>query len=86
MSRRIDGNGLRTGELARRSYALLTGKSDKEKGRARRQRGTNATDDTPFAVKVRRRWDSAKEKFYRKLHLYSEYEQFPMGLYVDVYL
>ena len=89
MSKKIGGNMFGAGEIVRRSYALLTSRGEGGSGegaKTRRKRAKRAPVDTPFAVKVKRRWQSAKVKLYSKLNSYGEYEQFPLGMYVDVYI
>ena len=85
MSKKIGGNMLGPGEFVRRSYALLTGGSG-EGAKTRRKRTRKGPAETPFAVKVKSRWQSAKVKPYSNLNSYGEYEQFPLGMYVDVYI
>ena len=88
MDDRIDADIIQTTSLARQRPPLPGGKK-RDNGnqvypaRARRRRYRPKTDE-PFAVRVKRKFNTAKAKLGRKLGLYSEGHLFPLGLYVDV--
>lgn len=87
MNEITDGNVFAPANLARRQPPLPGGKKrDNDKhvhsARAQRKRYRPKTDE-PFTVRVKRRFNSAKVKLGRKLGLYTENFQYPLGMYVD---
>ena len=87
MNEIIDGNVFAPANLARRQPPLPGGKKrDNDNqvytAQARRRRYRPKTDE-PFTVRVKRKFNSAKVKLGRRLGLYTENFQFPLGMYVD---
>ena len=87
MNEIIDGNVFGPANLARRQPPL-PGAEKRGNGnhvhtaRARRTRFRPKTGE-PFTVRVKRKFNTAKVKLGRKLGLYTENFQFPLGMYVD---
>ena len=87
MNEIIDGNVFGPANLALRQPPLPGGKkrdndNQVHTARARRTRFRPKTDE-PFTVRVKRKFNTAKVRLGRKLGLYTENFQFPLGMYVD---
>ena len=87
MNEIIDGNVFGPANLALRELPLPGGKkrdndNQVHTARARRTRFRPKTDE-PFTVRVKRKFNAAKARLGRKLGLYTENFQFPLGMYVD---
>ena len=87
MNEIIDGNVFGPANLALREPPLPGGKkhdndNQVHTAQARRRRFRPKTDE-PFTVRVKRKFNTAKVKLGRKLGLYTENFQFPLGMYVD---
>ena len=87
MDDRIDADIIQTTSLARLRPPLPGGKkrdndNQVHTARARRTRFRPKTGE-PFTVRVKRKFNAAKVRLGRKLGLYTENFQFPLGMYVD---
>jgi hypothetical protein len=58
--------------------------NDVRRNRSQKKR-TRRTEDTPFSVKVTRRWTQTGREILWRLGLYSEVETMPLGLVVDAW-
>jgi hypothetical protein len=90
MAKRVNCNILQSSNLARRRSVLTT-----ENRRARGNRGgqdtsarrgrVNKCEDVPFAAKVSRKWDSAKDRVLGIFDVYKWLDEIPLGLLIDVW-
>jgi hypothetical protein len=91
MAKRINCNILQPSNLARRRSVLTT-----EKRMARGNHGgqdtsvrrgrVNKCEDVPFAVKVSRKWISAKDRIRGIFDVYKWLDDIPLGLFIDLWV
>ena len=87
-----DSNTIRPANLAKRAVhfpdTAPPKNSTKRHGkRSSTKRNTTVkTEEPAFVVKVKRRWNTAKEKVLRGLGLYGQIEEMPLGLVIDIWI
>ena len=87
-----DSNIIRPANLAKRAVhfpdTAPPKNSPKRQGRrsSTKRNTTVNTEEPAFVVKVKRRWNTAKEKVLRGLGLYGQIEEMPLGLVIDIWI
>ena len=91
MSGRIDRNISGPGGLIKRQGGWASKRADEKsaapgkKTQQVREKGVNRKQPS-LAVKVRRKWDSAKYRLLGRFDIYRRFHEVPLGLYVDAYV
>jgi hypothetical protein len=90
MSERVNCNILQPSTLARRRSVLATekrrtGRNRNGKDTSPRQGRVGKYEDASFAVKVGRKWRSAKDTARSVFDVYKWFDEIPLGLFIDVW-
>ena len=91
MIRRINGNISRSAEWTRRSGDVLRenrrDRIDRDtENQLRTNRRINRSNSEPSVVEVSRVWDLSRNKPKGRFDAYNQFDQAPLGIYVDVYV
>ena len=90
MAKRVNCNILQPSNLARRRSVLTTEKRSAKRNRSGRdtsvRRGrVSSYEDVSFAVKVSRKWNSAKDRARGIFDVYKWLDEIPLGLFIDAW-